>query len=108
VVLNDERHKPVKKMTALLFRDIIDLLHVCADSKDTLPTCDRVGANDRVLSSELLSNVLRCPSRTRVDCEIVAFGNFVETGLRIGCGQALQELLVGLGDTIVNLVARGP
>lgn len=92
-------------MTALLLRDTVDLLHVCADSKDTLPAGDRVSTDDRVLGDKLLSNVLGRATGARVDGEIVAFGNFVEAGLRIGCGQALQELLVRFGDTVVNLVA---
>lgn len=95
-------------MAALLLGDTVDLLYVGADSEDTLPTGDRVGADDRVLGDKLFSNVLRRSTRARVDVEIIAFGNFVEAGLRIGCGQALQELLVRFGYTVVNLVARGP
>lgn len=96
MVLNDKIHEPVEKMTALLLRDTVDLLNVRADSKDTLPAGDRVGTDDRVLSDKLFSDVLRRATRAKVDGEIVAFGNFVEAGLRIGCGQALQELLIRL------------
>lgn len=92
-------------MAALLFGDTVDLLHVRTDCKDTLPTGDRVGTDDRVLSNEIFSDVFRCTTRTKVNCEIVALGNFVEAGLRIGCGQALQEFLVWFGDAIVNLVS---
>lgn len=105
VVLDNKSYEPVEEMPALLLGDIIDLLHVRANSEDTLPTGDRVGTDDRVLGNELLSDVLGSATRTRVDLEIVELGNFVEAGLRIGCSQALQELLVGLGDTIVYLVA---
>lgn len=105
MVLNNKSHKPVKKMAALLLGDTVDLLYVRTDSEDTLPTGDRVSADDRVLSDKLFSNVLRRATRARVDVEIIAFGNFVEAGLRICCGQALQELLVRFGYTVVNLIA---
>ena len=51
MVLDDKIHKPLKQMSALLLRDSVHLLDVRADSKYTLPTCDWVGANYRVLSA---------------------------------------------------------
>lgn len=51
MVLDDKIHKPLEQMSALLLRDSVHLLDVRADSKYTLPTCDWVGANHRVLSA---------------------------------------------------------
>jgi len=81
---------------------------VSTDSKDTLPTCYRVGTDDWVNSLENRSNVLRGTTFLSIDLKAVVFSSFVETRLSIGGGEALQELLVGLGDTIVDFVSGSP
>jgi len=104
VILDNKSNKPLKKMAALFFRKTIDLLDVRANGEHTLPAGDRVGADHGVLGNQLLSDIFGCAAGSGVDCEIVVFGDLVESRLGICCRQGFQELLVGLGESIVYFV----
>jgi hypothetical protein len=96
MVLDNQIHKPLEQVSALLLRDSIYLLDVCANSEYTLPTRDWVGADNGVLSAKLLADILGSTTWAWVNLEVVILGNFIEARLSICCGQTFQELLVRL------------
>jgi hypothetical protein len=61
-----------------------------------------------VHGTKVVSDIFGCTTGTGVDLELVFFGNCIEAWLGICCSEALQELLVGLGKTVVNLIAGCP
>ncbi len=79
-----------------------------ANCKDGLPACDRVGADDRVNSREHVANIVRGAARGGVEFEVIFVGGIVESGLRVGGGQGVEELLIGSGKAVVELVAGSP
>lgn len=108
VILDDQAHEPVKKMSALLICNTIDLLDMAANCENTLPPSDWVGADHRMLSAQFLANILGSSARTRVNLEAVLLGNVVEARLGIGGSQALEELLVWLREAVVDLITGSP
>ena len=84
------------------------MLDVPADGEDALPPSDRVGADNRVDRFQLGSYVLGSTARLIVELESGSLGDLGKSRLLERSGQALQELLVRLADTIVDFVSRGP
>lgn len=85
MILYNQSDEPLEQMATLFFREIIDLLYVRPNGKNTLPPGDRVGANDRVFGAQIFADIFRRTAWTRVDFEIVVLGNLVESGLSICC-----------------------
>lgn len=108
VVLDNELHEPLQRTLGLLGRELVDLLHVVADGEDGLPACDRVGVDHGVDGFEDFADVFGGAARLAVDFETVFFGGFVEGGLGVGGCEGFEELLVGLREAVVELVAGCP
>lgn len=108
MVLRHQAHKPVEQVSTLVLGKIIDPLDVVADREDTLPPSHRVRAHNRMDGQQLIAHILRCTAGTGVYGEFVLVSNRVEKWLCVGCCEAVEEGLVGLGDSVVDFVARGP
>lgn len=108
VVLDDELHKPVEKVLALIVRQPVDPLDVVAHGEDGLPTRHGVGADDGVDGLEDLADVLGCAPRRGVHVEVVALGRLVEARLGVVPRQGVEEAAEGGRDAVVELVSRGP
>jgi len=105
VVLVDELQEPAQQMLALCLRHAIDVFHVGADWEDGLPASDRVRTNNWMDRLELRADVEGTAARLLVELEAASCRSIVEAGLCECCSQSLEELLVGLGYAIVDLVA---
>jgi hypothetical protein len=81
---------------------------VRADGEEGAPPGDRVGAHDGVDGGEGGADVFGRAAGVGVDLEAAAVGDGVEAGLGEGCGKGGEEGLVGGGEAVVELVARGP
>lgn len=94
MVFDNQLHEPIKKMPALFISQSINSFRVVSNCKDTLPSCNRIGSNNRMDGSKLISGILRRTPRARVELEFVVFGAFVENWLRKSSSQSFQKLLV--------------
>lgn len=94
MVFDNQLHEPIKEMLALFLGQSINPFRVVPNCKDALPASDRIGPNNRMNGSKLISGILRRAPRARVELEIVVFGALVENRLRISSSQSFQELLV--------------
>lgn len=108
MVLNNEIHEPVKKMSTFFFSDPVDLLDVGSNGENTLPPSDWVRANHRMFSPQFITHILGGAARTRVDLEAIVLGDLVEARLGIGGRETLEELLVWLREAVVDLVTGCP
>lgn len=108
VVLIQQAKEPVEELPALLLGHLVNVAHVDPDGEDALPPRHRVRPDDGVLGAEDRAHVLGGAPRLVVELEAVALRGGAEAGLLKGGCQALEELLVGLADEIVDLVTRGP
>ena len=77
-------------------------------SEDRLPASDRICADNGMRSLEIASNVLGRAARGRVHLEVIVGSGFVEQWLGVSCSEALEELLIGSGDAVEQLVAGRP
>ncbi len=108
VVLDNELGEPVEEVLGFSLAEAVDLSNVVANSEDTLPAGDRVGADDGVDGLKELADVLGGTTLSTVNLKAVAVSSLVEAGLGICGGQGVKEALDGLGDAVVDLVARSP
>ena len=95
MVFDNQPHEPIKKMPALVISQPINLFGVMSNCKDALPSSNRIGSNNRMDGSKLISGILRRAPRAGVELDLVVFGALVENGLRKCSSQSFQELLVG-------------
>lgn len=100
--------EPIEQIPALHLGETVDMLHMATDREDTLPTRDRISAHDRMDGLELAPDILRRAAGLLVEREAAPRGDFVEGWLRECGGQALQEALVRLADSVVELIAGCP
>lgn len=108
MILVDEVEEPVEEMLALILGHTVDVLDMATNREDALPTGDRVGADNGVDSLELAADVFGGTAGLIVQLEARRLGNFLEVRLLKGDRQALEELLIRLANTVVDLVAGGP
>lgn len=108
MVLVHQLQEPIEDILALLLSETIDMPHVTTDGKDTLPSCDRVGPNHWMDCLKLASNILRSSSWLIVQREAAPFSHIVEGWLRESCAQCLQEALIWLADSVIELITRCP
>jgi hypothetical protein len=108
MVFIHQLQEPAQQLLALLIRHPVDVLHVPADGEDALPPGHGVCAHDGVNGFELRADVFDGASRLVVELEAGLFGDALEAGLLEGDGEGLEELLIGLAEAVVELVARGP
>jgi len=108
VVLVDEIQEPAQQLRALLLGHAVDVLDVATNGEDALPASDRVCTDDGMNRLELRADILGCTTGLVVQLEASLLGNPPETRLLKSHGKTLEELLVRLADTIVDLVARRP
>lgn len=94
MILHDQVYEPVGEIFALLIAQSVDSLHMSANSEDTLPSCNRIGADYWVLSTQIFSDILRGTARALKNLEAVIFCELIELRLREGCIQPFQEFLV--------------
>jgi hypothetical protein len=108
VVVDNQADKPLFQVVTLFLRQPINLADVVADGEDTLPAGHGVRANDRVDGRQLVADILGAAPRLGVKLKLVFLGALVEDGLRICCVEGLKELLIWLGDTVIDFIAGGP
>lgn len=101
VVLNNQLHKPVEKVTRFFLGQAVDSLNVSAHGEDALPACDRIGANHGVVRFECIAYVVRRAARPRVDRKAVLAGCFVEAWLGVICRQRIKETLKRFGYAVI-------
>lgn len=94
MILHDQVYEPVSEVFALLVAQSIDFLHMSANSEDTLPSCNRIGADYWVLSTQIFSDILRSTARALENLEAVILCKLIELRLRKGCIQPFQEFLI--------------
>lgn len=94
MILHDQVYEPVGEMFTLFIGQPVDFLHMSADGKDTLPPCNRVGADYWVLSTQLFPEILRGTARALENLEAALLRKLVELRLRKRCSQPFQEFLV--------------
>jgi hypothetical protein len=58
VLFNDQLQEPIEKALALIWRHVVDTFNVVANSKKTLPTRDRVGADNWMVGRERIAYVV--------------------------------------------------
>ena len=108
VVFDDQLNKPVQEVLGLIICQAMDVLDVMADSKDALPTGNRVGTNNWVNGFKHIADVFGSSSRSGKERESIRIGGLFETRLCVVGSQAVQEVLQRLGDAIVELIPRCP
>lgn len=108
MVVDNQSIEPAENVLALFLRKTVDLLGMMAYSKNTLPARNRVGADDGMDRLQIISDVLWSTSWCGVQFEIVLLRALIKDGLCVGSGQAFQELLVRLRDTVVDFVSGCP
>jgi len=108
MVLSDHTEELIEEMIGFTLGETIDMLYMMANSEDSLPSGNRVGADDWVLSGELLADVEWVATSLRVELESLVTSGLSEERLGVGGGKTIEELLVGRGETIVNFVAGCP
>ena len=108
VVLNNQSGEPFDQMGALRLGQAIDPLDVVPDSIHSLPSSHGICPNHRMHGRQLGSGVLRGPSRLAVDFKILFLGRLRVSGLGVVGRQSFEELLVRLGNSVKDSVARGP
>ena len=108
MILNDQVFEPFEQVTALGWCETVNTLAVRADRKDGLPACDGIGTHDGMLGGKLGTNVVRGAAWTFEEGETIGRRGFTEARLGVGGGQRVEELLVGGGYAVVELIARSP
>jgi hypothetical protein len=108
MVLHNEIYELVEEMPRFPGCQTVDALHMCANGENALPSRDGIGTHDRVNSREVASDVFWGSTRSFMHAETVGFGCFVEFGLGVRCGQAVQKALQRGGDAVVKFVSGGP
>lgn len=101
MVLNQQASEVVLEGARLLSSQAVDLLEVRAESVDGLPAADWVGADDRMLGGELLTDVLWSTALGGVDLEL----NLDGLGLGEGGSESIEKLLAWSRDAVVELVS---
>ena len=94
MILHDQVYEPVGEMFALFVAQSVDFLHMGANSEDTLPSCNRIGADHWVLSTQIFADILRGTARALEDLEAAILRKLIELRLRKGCVQPFQKSLV--------------
>lgn len=95
-------------MVAFFLRHAVDVPYMLANWKDTFPARNRVRADDRVHSLQVGPDVFWSATRLGIELEPTFVGDLLEEWLGECAGQALQELLMRLANSIVDLIARSP
>lgn len=108
MVLVDQLQEPAQQVLALRISHTIDVFDVSAHRVNGSPASDRICPHNWMDCLELGADIEGTPTRLFVQLEASSCCGVVETRL-CECGsQGLEELLVGLGDAVVDLVARCP
>ena len=105
MILGDHTEELVEEVGGLVLGQAVDVLDVVADSEDGLPACNWVGADDWVLGGELIADVQWGTTGLSVELELLVLGSLGEQRLGIGGSKAVKELLVGRGESVVDLIA---
>jgi hypothetical protein len=84
------------------------MLNMTANWEDTLPSRYRVGSYNRVNSFQDASNILGSSPWFIIKLKTNPASNIIEPWLSKGCSESFKELLVGLANTIINFITRGP
>lgn len=104
----DEIHEPFQQVVALVLRQAVDVAREAAHGEDALPARDGVRPHDGVHGLQGGADVLGRAARRRVHLQAQVLRDFVEAAALEGGREALEELLVGRGDAVVDFVAGGP
>lgn len=99
-----------QKLVRLLLGKLVDPLGEWAQREDALPTSHGVRPHDWVDGDQLPADILRRPSRLCVDLDVlrVCRSGAEEALAAKGSRKTLEELLVFLGEAVVDLVAGRP
>lgn len=108
VVLVNKVQEPLQEVVALCLCHSVDMLNMVADRVNTLPPGNWVCSNDRMDCPQFRADVFWRTTWLVVQLEPSLLGQQAKEILLIGNGQALEELLVGLADTVIDFIARGP
>lgn len=108
MVLSDHTKELVQEVGGLVLGQAVDVLDMVTESKEGLPASDGVGANNRVLSRQLTTNVQGGATRILVKLELMVLSSLSEEGLSIGGGETVQELLVGGREAIIDFITGSP
>ena len=98
----------LQNLLTLVGVHLIDILGKRADGEDTLPASDGVRAYNRMHGRELLAHVLRRAASVNVQRGAAGVGGLDEPIAHERRRQALEELLHGLAEALVDLVPGGP
>jgi hypothetical protein len=94
MILHDQVYEPVGEMFALFVGQSVDFLHMSAHGEDTLPSCNRVGADYWVLSTQIFPEILRGTAGALENLKAAILRKLVELRLRKRYSQPFQEFLV--------------
>ena len=108
MIVFQQRLEPAQQQSAFFRRHPVDVVDVLSHRVQTLPARHRVGADHRVHGAEHAAYVLGGAARLVVDFDACPCSGVVEVGSREGTGQAVEHLLEGWGDAVVEFVAGGP
>jgi len=104
MILSNHAEELVQQVRGLVLGQAIDVLDVMTDSKDGLPASDGVGADNWVLSGELITNVEWGATGLGVKLELLVLGSLSEKGLSVSGSEAIEEFLVSGGESVIDLV----
>lgn len=108
VVLVDKVEEPLEQVIALFLRQPVDVVGEAAHGEDALPARHGICSHDRMHGAQVGAHVLGRTTWRSIQLEAEAIGDVLEVGALEGGGQALEEFLVRLRDTVVDFIARGP
>lgn len=108
MVLVDQVQEPLEQVVALRLRQPVDVAREAAHGEDALPAGHGVRPHDGVHGLQVGARVLGAPARGRVQGQAVPAGDVPEVVPLEGGREALEELLVGRRDAVVDFVAGGP
>jgi len=108
MVLSDHTEELILEVGALTISQTVNVLAMVTNSKDALPSSDRIGANNGVVSGKFTTNVEWVTTGLLIKLELLVLGSLGEEGLSICSGQTIEELLVSRREAVIDLIARSP
>jgi len=78
MVLSDHTEELVEKVGGLVLSQSVDMLNVVADSEDSLPACNGIGADNWVLGRELVTNIQWRATGLGVELEFLVLSSLGE------------------------------
>lgn len=108
VVVLDHTIELLQQLVGLVLVDLVNALGKLADRVNTLPAGHRVRPHDRMDSSEVFPLVKRASPLPLLNLLAPALNRHSHAVSTAGHGQTIHEVLVRLGQAVVDLVARSP